>query len=260
MQHSLIILFCFLSFSTYSSARLSIQEPSYTLTDALLREVVAKMGEAANDYLDLPSERLLPDGEDMIVNRVAKEYESPDHSMLSLDDNPLLDTQETMLRDQEYLQHSSLWGHQYVAGGAGEGKQRLKPDGSVKNVQEIKTDNLLPAYCNPPNPCPVGYTHEDGCMDNFVNSAAFSRDYQSSQDCICDTEHMFDCPGASRNSEINALAQSIQNEGVMDSTINKILENMHIDGQHKNLVAKKTSPNRQEKRRQFLLQSLSYWW
>lgn len=43
-------------------------------------------------------------------------------------------------------------------GGAGEGAQRLKPDGSVKNIQVIKTDAVLPAYCNPPNPCPLGYT------------------------------------------------------------------------------------------------------
>ena len=58
---------------------------------------------------------------------------------------------------KEYLEHSSLWGHQYMQGGAGEGSQRLKPDGSIKNVQVIKTDAVLPAYCNPPNPCPNGY-------------------------------------------------------------------------------------------------------
>ncbi|KAH6919898.1 hypothetical protein HPB50_029114 [Hyalomma asiaticum] len=42
--------------------------------------------------------------------------------------------------------------------GAGEGFQRLKPDGIAKNVQVVKTDAVLPAYCNPPNPCPKGYT------------------------------------------------------------------------------------------------------
>ena len=47
-----------------------------------------------------------------------------------------------------------------MQGGAGEGNQRLKPDGSVRNVQVIKTDAVLPAYCNPPNPCPIGYTGE----------------------------------------------------------------------------------------------------
>lgn len=30
----------------------------------------------------------------------------------------------------------------------------------MKAKQEMKTDATLPAYCNPPNPCPVGYTGE----------------------------------------------------------------------------------------------------
>ncbi|KAJ8931326.1 hypothetical protein NQ314_015772 [Rhamnusium bicolor] len=47
----------------------------------------------------------------------------------------------------------------YVSGGAGEGNQLLRPEG-LKNKQEVKTDSTLPAYCNPPNPCPVGYSGE----------------------------------------------------------------------------------------------------
>lgn len=193
----------------------------YTLTDALLREVVAKMGE--DELLQMPLER-----------RVIKDDEEQERRLSDADyEDPLA----TMIRDQEYLQHSSLWGHQYVAGGAGEGKQRLKPDGSIKNVHEVKSDSVLPAYCDPPNPCPVGYTGDEDCLDNFVNTAEFSRQYQSSQDCMCDTEHMFDCPSTSRQDEINALAQSIQNEGLSDQAIDKIMEN--LQGQHKSLVAKK---------------------
>ena len=39
---------------------------------------------------------------------------------------------------------------------------------------------VLPAYCDPPNPCPKGYTAEDGCieMEEFENKADFSRKYQ----------------------------------------------------------------------------------
>ena len=39
---------------------------------------------------------------------------------------------------------------------------------------------VLPAYCDPPNPCPAGYTAEDGCiqMEEFENKAEFSRKYQ----------------------------------------------------------------------------------
>lgn len=99
------------------------------------------------------------------------------------------------IRDQEYLQHSSLWGNQYISGGAGDGNQILSP-GLKMSKQEIKTDSSLPAYCNPPNPCPVDYTEEQGCMEDFENTATFSRNYQALQDCMCDTEHMFDCPSA----------------------------------------------------------------
>lgn len=88
--------------------------------------------------------------------RVAKDYSGGGHFEPRMDD--LLLVAEPSIRDQEYFEHSSLFGHQYVQGGTGEGHQHLKPDGSVKNIQVIKTDAALPAYCNPPNPCPVGYT------------------------------------------------------------------------------------------------------
>merc|ERR1711892_974529 len=54
--------------------------------------------------------------------------------------------------------------------------------------------SMLPAYCDPPNPCPLGYTEEDGCIENFQNQAEFSQKYQAGQSCMCDTEHMFSCP------------------------------------------------------------------
>jgi len=53
---------------------------------------------------------------------------------------------------------------------------------------------MLPAYCDPPNPCPIGYTSSDGCIEDFENTSEFSRRFQSGQECICDTEHMFNCP------------------------------------------------------------------
>ena len=53
-----------------------------------------------------------------------------------------------------------LSGHQYVQGGSGEGRQLLGPNGSFENVQVIKTDTALPSYCDPPNPCPIGFTSE----------------------------------------------------------------------------------------------------
>lgn len=74
------------------------------------------------------------------------------------------------LRDREFLQHSSLWGSQFIAGGSGEGSQRLKPDGSILSQPQMKTDPTLPAYCNPPNPCPVGYSG----MDFLISSIVFN--------------------------------------------------------------------------------------
>lgn len=119
------------------------------------------------------------------------------------------------------MQHSSLWGHQYVSGGSGEGPHRIKP--------QVKTDATLPAYCNPPNPCPVGYNEEQGCQMNFENTAAFSREYQSAQECMCDGEHMFDCTGNEQNDENRQ----------MDSNIESFLASQFHTQEHKNLVAKK---------------------
>ena len=27
---------------------------------------------------------------------------------------------------------------------------------------------VLPAYCDPPNPCPLGYTNSDGCIEGSL--------------------------------------------------------------------------------------------
>ena len=56
---------------------------------------------------------------------------------------------------------------------------------------------VLPAYCDPANPCPIGYTAKDGCIEEFENTSEFSREYQARQNCLCDSEHMFNCPSGS---------------------------------------------------------------
>lgn len=35
---------------------------------------------------------------------------------------------------------------------------------------------------------------DQGCISEFENTAAFSREYQLAQRCMCDGEHMFSCP------------------------------------------------------------------
>merc|ERR1711874_193230 len=63
----------------------------------------------------------------------------------------------------------------------------------AKQGKQMKS-SMLPAYCDPPNPCPLGYTAQDGCIEEFENKADFSQKYQAAQNCMCDTEHMFSCP------------------------------------------------------------------
>lgn len=100
-------------------------------------------------------------------------------------------------RDEEYLPENTLWGYQYISGGSGE--QHLTPQGKEKTTkQEVKSDKNLPAYCNPPNPCPKGYTERDGCFTNFENTGENNQKYQSAQDCPCDADHMFSCPAGSK--------------------------------------------------------------
>lgn len=97
------------------------------------------------------------------------------------------------IRDPEYIeQYPSLWGFQSVSGGTGDGKEHPK---------EVKTDKVLPAYCNPPNPCPVGYTADDNCVENFENSLENNRRLLKQQDCPCDAEHMWSCPDNNHESK-----------------------------------------------------------
>uniref|UniRef100_A0A915L9H6 Neuroendocrine protein 7B2 n=1 Tax=Romanomermis culicivorax TaxID=13658 RepID=A0A915L9H6_ROMCU len=129
---------------------------------------------------------------------------------------------DSSLRDVEHLEHSSLWGHKYMGGGAGEGKQFLSPTGIFENKHEIKTDAVLPAYCDPPNPCPVGATADDGCLEEFENTAEFSRHYQANQDCLCDEDHMFACPAHHRKpSESLAEASDVEFQSFLDNLLNK---------------------------------------
>ncbi|KAK5984114.1 Seven B Two (Mammalian 7BT prohormone convertase chaperone) [Trichostrongylus colubriformis] len=143
-------------------------------------------------------------------------------------------------RDAENVPSPAAFGSKYITGGAGEGVQKLREEENFQERQEVcnlspsiniaiymyalqvKSDNVLPAYCEPPNPCPVGYTAADGCLEEFENSAEFSRNYQAQQHCICDQEHMFNCA----EKEASDLSASLQ----------ELLDEHSL---HRNMIAKK---------------------
>lgn len=103
-------------------------------------------------------------------------------------------------------------------------------------------NTMLPAYCDPPNPCPIGYTSADGCIEDFENTSEFSRRYQATQKCICDTEHMFDCPeeNAHRGPDDIAAVNILQQFPGLSGVVNTNEENNpYLDGQKLPVHAKK---------------------
>ncbi|XP_048831181.1 neuroendocrine protein 7B2 [Brienomyrus brachyistius] len=94
----------------------------------------------------------------------------------------------------EYPAHqaTNIVGPQSIQGGAHEGLQHLGPYGNIPNiVAELTGDNVPKdfsedeGYPDPPNPCPLGKTESDGCLENFPNTAKFNREFQQRQ-------HLFD--------------------------------------------------------------------
>jgi hypothetical protein len=192
------------------------------MSGVFLREIVNRMNKDLPDlaYVDFPDNRL-PLG----VRSLGRELE--EEQLFPLDYDALGEPNiHPSIRDQEFLEHSSLYGSQLMSGGAGEGKQRLRPQGTLKNMQEVKSDSTLPAYCNPPNPCPVGYSGEQGCIEEFENTASYSRRYQAAQDCMCDTEHMFECPNPSPDDSMDDAMDSFN-----DLEFNRFLQHtMQVGG------------------------------
>lgn len=56
-----------------------------------------------------------------------------------------------------------------------------------------------------------GVLEDQQCIswDKFENTASFSRNYQASQDCMCDTEHMFDCPSQASRQDMNDVFDNL---------------------------------------------------
>ncbi|XP_055849795.1 neuroendocrine protein 7B2 [Episyrphus balteatus] len=215
----LTIMSLALPYNAFGFLPLSVKD--HYFSDALLREIVDRMGK---DLID-PTDTYIDPMADIPSHLALMARASDDLEAEQMDYDALLDgNPNPSLRDQEYLQHSSLWGHQFVTGGGDESPHRSKA--------HIKTDATLPAYCNPPNPCPYGYTDENGCISDFENTAAFSREYQTAQECMCDGEHMFDCPSEDTSEDTRPLA----------SNLKTLLARQFHPSEHKNLVSKKFHP------------------
>uniref|UniRef100_G1NHZ8 Neuroendocrine protein 7B2 n=1 Tax=Meleagris gallopavo TaxID=9103 RepID=G1NHZ8_MELGA len=127
----------------------------------------------------------------------------------------------------EYPAHQAmnLVGPQSIEGGAHEGLQHLGPYGNIPNiVAELTGDNIPKdfsedqGYPNPPNPCPIGKTVDDGCLENTPDTAEFSREYQLHQ-------HLFD------------PEHNYPNTGKW--SVNPYLQGQRLD----NVVAKKSVPH-----------------
>jgi len=128
----------------------------------------------------------------------------------SIPDGLLEDFLEDMQRNPqypEYLYSDSLYDADPDLASVSKHRSLTQEDerqGDTKGRPMKST--MLPAYCDPPNPCPLGYTAQDGCIEHFENNADFSQKYQASQNCMCDTEHMFSCPDQIMKQEESGLS------------------------------------------------------
>ncbi|XP_043488768.1 uncharacterized protein LOC122515458 [Polistes fuscatus] len=222
MPHCFILLS--IAVATQASLYLPPEIQEDRLWDASLQiflDSLNKLNGVVDSYADYVDNSRLPDDFDKakeIPIDLPADYEGVDR----FSPNP-------STRDQEYLQHSTLWSHQdandYYRGND---RHRIQATGGIKggikggmkSGKNEKTENALPAYCTPPNPCPIGYTSENNCLTEFENTATFSRHYQSIQDCMCDTEHMADCPSNSNrlpgmhisNSDFDQIVEEFREE------------------------------------------------
>ncbi|NXU62005.1 7B2 protein, partial [Horornis vulcanius] len=145
----------------------------------------------------------------------------------------------------EYPAHqaTNLVGPQSIEGGAHEGLQHLGPYGNIPNiVAELTGDNVPKdfsedqGYPDPPNPCPIGKTVDDGCLENTPDTAEFSREYQLHQH-LFDPEH--DYPNRGKWLPLSASMFLINlNNFKPFQSVNPYLQGQRLD----NVVAKKSVP------------------
>lgn len=122
--------------------------------DLVLRDLIDQMG---NDLVDAADSYLEYQDGPRIGNDFQAMKEIPVELPIDYDGIETLNPNPS-IRDQEYLQHSTLWSHQ-KSNENGSDRHRIQASG-LKGAKDEKSESALPAYCTPPNPCPVGYTSE----------------------------------------------------------------------------------------------------
>jgi len=108
----------------------------------------------------------------------------------------------------------------------------------------VKSDESLPFYCHPPNPCPKGLTSEDGCQDGIEDTADAQKEWISNMQlhgyCSCDHEHMFDC------SEAKPAGSKASGAPSFNDVVDKILADKasatYMSGEKRMSVVAKKSP------------------
>lgn len=145
-------------------------------------------------------------------------------------DHNLVKESQRNLRDMEFMPKTNLWGEHKISGGSSEVGKWIEyalmgagaqdddetEESLVNNIKQSLNFNILndsqptwliskidnlPAYCYPPNPCPL-YSDLDElsspCDPNVDDTIEFNqrwiRNQMASRKCDCDSEHMKECP------------------------------------------------------------------
>ncbi|CAI2723670.1 unnamed protein product [Schistosoma spindalis] len=188
---------------------------NYEITDrqwnALLNEInQAKLGKLQEN--DIDKSKLIYSNFDEKSN---DNYElNPNRNNI----NKVLNEPSLTERRNEIAYQNSLWGEHKVSGGSSETGQWIDYALLGAGAQDTTADNLnlsselesshieskfdnLPAYCDPPNPCPLNYKSNDlptPCDQDIEDTIEFNRYWiirkMQNGECSCDNEHMDNCP------------------------------------------------------------------
>lgn len=145
----------------------------------------------------------------------------------------------------EYPAHqaTNIVGPQSIQGGAHEGLQHLGPFGNIPNiVAELTGDNVPKdqgddhGYPDPPNPCPLGKTAADGCLENAPDTAEFSKEFQKHQH-LYDPEHDYSALAKWNKERLYQKLKGAPKRRKRNA--NPYLQGQRLD----NVVAKKSVPH-----------------